>query len=373
MNKTKQKNITRIQIDSKRPKSLSKAAEKILQNPQFADLNKLLMSKIDDMLLHYKGYENLVPQIDVSISTKDKIEINKQDDLLENEKEEINKELNKEINKEINSNFQRPVSVDKRQKILPKVKTKKQTKKHTIKNHLIEGGFLTDVGLIKPLKNKHKKTNERQNKFLAKTDEEINEVLRNIDDIDNMFTKRNITNENFEGSPEFLRRMEKDKKDFQDLLRDIDSYKNEMKEDFDEIKYLIKFTDNTEKLIERHKNVIGSIFKGAGLKTKNIDDDNKRSNSEENDDDDFRKKINEESYESDDNEYQIYNNTEKFVDNSIHELNKVFYKMKKINQIKDNLCSIQDDCLDYHEKLKENMKRSESAQPLKKNSNIEDE
>lgn len=47
--------------------------------------------------------------------------------------------------------------------------------------------------------------------------------------------------------------------------------------------------------------------------------------------------------------------------------------MKKINQIKDNLCSIQDDCLDYHEKLKENMKRSESAQPLKNNKNIDDE
>ena len=369
MNKTKQKNITRIQIDSKRPKSLSRAAEKILQNPQFADLNKILMSKIDDMLLHYKGYENLVPQIDVSISTKDKTEINKQDDLIENEKEEINKE----IKNEININIQRPVSVDKNKKILPKVKTKKQIKKNTIKNPLIEGGFLTDVGLTKPLKNKHKKTNERQNKFLAKTDEEINEVLRNIDDIDNMFTKRNITNENFEGSPEFLRRMEKDKKDFQDLLRDIDSYKNEMKEDFDEIKYLIKFTDNTEKLIERHKNVIGSIFKGAGLKTKNIDDDNKRSNSEEKDDEDFKQKISEESDESDDDYYQMYNNSEKFVDNSIHELNKVFYKMKKINQIKDNLCSIQDDCLDYHEKLKENMKRSESAQPLKNNKNIDDE
>ena len=188
-----------------------------------------------------------------------------------------------------------------------------------------------------------------------------------------MFTKKNINNDTFEGSPEFLRRMEKDKKDFQDLLRDIDSYKNEMKEDFDEIKYLIKFTDNTEKLIERHKNVIGSIFKGAGLKTKNIDDDNKRSNSEEKDDEDFKQKISEESDESDDDYYQMYNNSEKFVDNSIHELNKVFYKMKKINQIKDNLCSIQDDCLDYHEKLKENMKRSESAQPLKKNSNIEDE
>ena len=44
--------------------------------------------------------------------------------------------------------------------------------------------------------------------------------------------------------------------------------------------------------------------------------------------------------------------------------------MKKINQIKDNLCSIQDDCLDYHEKLKENIKRSESAQQLRNINNI---
>ena len=183
-----------------------------------------------------------------------------------------------------------------------------------------------------------------------------------------MFTNRNYNDNSFEGSPDFIRRMEKDKKDFQDLLRDIDSYKNNIKEDFDEIKYLIKFTDNTEKLIQRHKNVIGSIFKGAGLKTKKLDDDNQRNLSEEKI---YQKKIDESDYESDDDEYQIYNNTEKFVDNSIKELNKVFYKMKKINKIKDNLCSIQDDCLDYHEKLKENMKRSESAKPLKKNSNIE--
>ena len=361
MNKPKPKTVSRIQIDSKRPKSLSKAAEKILETPQFADINKLLMSKIDDMLLHYKGYENLVPQIDVSISTKDKSEINKQDEIVENIKEENLPSLNIKNN-------ERPISVDRNKKILPKVKTKKQIKKNTIKNPLIEGGFLTDVHLTKALKNKSKKNNERQNKFLAKTDEEINEVLRNIDDIDNMFTNRNYNDNSFEGSPDFIRRMEKDKKDFQDLLRDIDSYKNNIKEDFDEIKYLIKFTDNTEKLIQRHKNVIGSIFKGAGLKTKKLDDDNQRNLSEEKI---YQKKIDESDYESDDDEYQIYNNTEKFVDNSIKELNKVFYKMKKINKIKDNLCSIQDDCLDYHEKLKENMKRSESAKPLKKNSNIE--
>jgi hypothetical protein len=35
MNKTKQIILTRIQIDSKSPKSLSKEAEKILKNPQF--------------------------------------------------------------------------------------------------------------------------------------------------------------------------------------------------------------------------------------------------------------------------------------------------------------------------------------------------
>jgi hypothetical protein len=51
---------------------------------------------------------------------------------------------------------------------------------------------------------------------------------------------------------------------------------------------------------------------------------------------------------------------------SVSQLNGVFYKMKKISQIKNNLCNIQDDCLGYHEKLKDTLKRSESAKPLAK-------
>ena len=47
--------------------------------------------------------------------------------------------------------------------------------------------------------------------FQQKNKCKINKGLRNID---NMFTKRNITNENFEGSSVFLRIMKKDKKDF---------------------------------------------------------------------------------------------------------------------------------------------------------------
>ena len=39
-------------------------------------------------------------------------------------------------------------------------------------------------------------------------------------------------------------------------LIELDGYKKEMQEEFDEIQYLIKFTNNTEKLITRHKNVL---------------------------------------------------------------------------------------------------------------------
>ncbi len=51
MNKTKKKNLTRIQIDSKSPKSLSNEGEKILKNPQFEVLNQIIISKINDMFL----------------------------------------------------------------------------------------------------------------------------------------------------------------------------------------------------------------------------------------------------------------------------------------------------------------------------------
>ena len=58
---------------------------------------------------------------------------------------------------------------------------------------------------------------------------------------------------------------------------------------------------------------------------------------------------------------EIYD--DEFLTSSVSELNGVFYKMKKINQIKDNLSNIQDDCLGYHEKLRDTLKRSQSARP----------
>ena len=61
------------------------------------------------------------------------------------------------------------------------------------------------------------------------------------------------------------------------------------------------------------------------------------------------------------NEEDVENYDDEFLATSVSELNGVFYKLKKI--IKDNLSNIQDDCLGYHEKLKDTLKRSQSARP----------
>ena len=265
------------------------------------------------------------------------------------------------------------INIDKKKK-LPQVRKKKVYKGK-------KDGFLTGVGLIK-----QKKDNSRTNKFLAENDEEIKKMLNNIDEIDD-FIKDPKKDKNaylFEGSPDYKNKMEKNRLDFEELIREIDGYKKEMKEEFDEIQYLIKFTNNTEKLINRHKNVINGIFKGAGL-SKHIIKDDKKSKDGKNvkqkrnksqssnriqgylnivkEVDDMDKINDEESYEDYDDE---------FLATSVSELNVVFYKMKKINQIKDNLTNIQDDCLGYHERLKDRLKRSTSAKlPSKKDDNMQ--
>ena len=43
--------------------------------------------------------------------------------------------------------------------------------------------------------------------------------------------------------------MAKSRKEFEELIKEIDGYKKEMEDEFDIIQYLIKFTNNTEKLM----------------------------------------------------------------------------------------------------------------------------
>ena len=257
----------------------------------------------------------------------------------------------------------------KKEKKLPKVRKKKQ-----IKNY--KDGFLTGVGIIKTKKQeKPEKKEQRKNRFMEENDRAIDEMLHNIDEIDDFIKDPEKTKDSylFEGSPDYKERMAKSKKEFEELIKEIDGYKKEMEDEFDIIQYLIKFTNNTEKLITRHKNVINGIFKGAGLQKQIIDDKNDKekdktrkiksvSKSRIQNYLDIVKEVDKMDQE-DINEEDVENYDDEFLATSVSELNGVFYKLKKINQIKDNLSNIQDDCLGYHEKLKDTLKRSQSARP----------
>ena len=391
-NNSKQKIVNRIQISSraKNEKPTSLKNQEILN-----EYSKDLFSKIDSILNDFKPNEKIVLDLntknDDSKSNKeseenilfnlndDKNNFNDSSNILKksynNNKKILPKIKNENNNNNINNInvIENPIEkIEKIEKEFRKKSKKKNSVKKPSKTKLANnenGEFLTDVGIIKQIK--RNKISKKQKKFIAKTDKEINDLINNIDELDNYKYGHDV-NDTFEGSPEFRARMEQNKRDFEELVKEIDGYRDEMREEFDIIKYLIKFTDNTEKLIDRHKNVISNIFNSAGLQSKrnkSFDLKNKLSSDEE-------ENLNES--EEDDYEYSNRNkfygkDNDKSIDGNIQEINKIFYKMKKINKIKDNLCNIQDETLDYHEKLKNKMKRSFSAKPpIKNNINVND-
>ena len=390
-NNSKQKIVNRIQISSraKNEKPTSLKNQEILN-----EYSKDLFSKIDSILNDFKPNEKIVLDLntknDDSKSNKeseenilfnlndDKNNFNDSSNILKksyNNNKKILPKIKNENNNNVNNInvIENPIEkIEKIEKEFRKKSKKKNSVKKPSKTKLANnenGEFLTDVGIIKQIK--RNKISKKQKKFIAKTDKEINDLINNIDELDNYKYGHDI-NDTFEGSPEFRARMEQNKRDFEELVKEIDGYRDEMREEFDIIKYLIKFTDNTEKLIDRHKNVISNIFNSAGLQSKrnkSFDLKNKLSSDEE-------ENLNES--EEDDYEYSNRNkfygkDNDKTIDGNIQEINKIFYKMKKINKIKDNLCNIQDETLDYHEKLKNKMKRSFSAKPpIKNNINVND-
>ena len=370
---------TRIQISSREKRVPGKSVN-ITHNKKIVNqIEKELLSKIDNILLECQLNNDLIPIFSSKMSSTNASTKTPNSNLEEEQKIEkapirppsadpklkfphSNQNLEFDQNMpDINININNIKRGSKNK--LPKVKTKKTSKKH-------KDGFLTGVGIIKTKKEK------RQNKFMAQNDEAINEMLHNIDEIDNFIKNPEEGKDShlFEGSPDYKDRMAKSKRDFEELINEIDSYKKEMQEDFDIIQYLIKFTNNTEKLIARHKNVINGIFKGAGLSKKNIDDKLNDSDKKERKTKstsksriqgymDIVKEVDKMEQEAVDEEDFMDYDDDEFLTTSVSQLNGVFYKMKKINQIKDNLCNIQDDCLGYHEKLKNTLKRSESAKP----------
>ena len=386
----KRNSNSRIQIASREKTRTSGKSLNINHNKKLVKkLEKELLSKIDNILIEYQLNNDLIPTFAENPQTNNnKIPLKQEEQKIEKDKQlqqirppsaepKLKQIKMPKATKNLDFDQNMPninISMNelKKEKKLPKVRKKKSMKNH-------KDGFLTGVGLIKTKKKEiDEQKEQRKNRFMEENDRAINEMLHNIDEIDDFINDPEKTKDAylFEGSPDYKERMAKSRKDFEDLIKEIDGYKKEMQDEFDIIQYLIKFTNNTEKLITRHKNVINGIFKGAGLQKAIINDQNDKDGNK-NDKNRKTKSVNkgriqqyldivkevdkmeQENMNGDDSE--IYD--DEFLTSSVSELNGVFYKMKKINQIKDNLSNIQDDCLGYHEKLRDTLKRSQSARP----------
>lgn len=221
---------------------------------------------------------------------------------------------------------------------------------------LQKGSFMTGVGLTKikkrtlKLENKDNKNNIENNEMINQVNEQINALLKNIDD---------DKYENKSKTRKYINKL-KDSSDFKQMIKEIDDYKNEMHEEFDEVKYLIKFADNTHKLIDRHKNVMTNIFRGAGLKTKIEDDDiidNNRNKSRSKSLGKYNIERLKEKDEHDNEPYYQDGYYYRKVREEDINLGEIFDKLKAINKVKDNLSNIQDDFLGYHQNLRTKIQR----------------
>ena len=383
----KRNSNSRIQIASREKRVPGKSLNINHNKKLVKKLEKELLSKIDNILIEYQLNNDLIP----TFATKPETNNDNSNTIIKPQNEEEQKLEKNQIRapsadpklkqikmpkatKNLDFDQNMPninISMNelKKEKKLPKVRKKKSMKKY-------KDGFLTGVGIIKTKKEDiAEKKEQRNNRFMEENDRAINEMLHNIDEIDDFIKDPEKTKDSylFEGSPDFKDRMAKSRKEFEDLIKEIDGYKKEMEDEFDIIQYLIKFTNNTEKLITRHKNVINGIFKGAGLQKQIIDDKNDKEKEKGRKTKsvtkskiqgylDIVKEV--DKMDQDNNiEEDFENYDDEFLTTSVSELNGVFYKLKKINQIKDNLSNIQDDCLGYHEKLRDTLKRSQSARP----------
>ena len=383
----KRNSNSRIQIASREKRVPGKSLNINHNKKLVKKLEKELLSKIDNILIEYQLNNDLIP----TFATKPETNNNNTNTIIKPQNEEEQKLEKNQIrapsadpklkqikmpkaSKNLDFDQNMPninISMNelKKEKKLPKVRKKKSMKKY-------KDGFLTGVGIIKTKKEDiAEKKEQRNNRFMEENDRAINEMLHNIDEIDDFIKDPEKTKDSylFEGSPDFKDRMAKSRKEFEDLIKEIDGYKKEMEDEFDIIQYLIKFTNNTEKLITRHKNVINGIFKGAGLQKQIIDDKNDKEKEKGRKTKSVTKskiqgyldivKEVDKMDQDNNNEEDFENYDDEFLTTSVSELNGVFYKLKKINQIKDNLSNIQDDCLGYHEKLRDTLKRSQSARP----------
>ena len=334
--------------------------EQIIKRAKLQSMGHNLKNKVNNLLNEFENNEKmdnmiLNQQINPNPHNVDlpiiipKINPNLEKEKLEKEKNNLHSNL---LSKENSKNR----NINKNNLNLQNIEKNLKTMKKKIKK-LQKSPFMTGVGLTKT-KKQPVILNQKQNQkdeMMDNINTQINAILKNIDDEDNS-KKSSKTIKHLKNST-----------DFKNIIEEIDSYTNEVHEEFDEIKYLIKFADNTHKLIDRHKNVMTNIFRGAGLRpSKKLEEEEKLASEKGK----IKKhksagKFNMEelsNYNYNENEYddQPYYKNGYYYRNAREDdmdFGGVFDKLKAINKVKDNLSNIQDDFLGYHENLRTKMRR----------------
>jgi len=125
--------------------------------------------------------------------------------------------------------------------------------------------------------------------------------------------------------------LRKEMNDFRNMINEIDELKNGMKNEFDELQFLIKYVDGTSTRVNRHMNGISNLFQQSGLKPKSDNALHRLSEEDEESDDEYGK-----------NKNNLYN------------------KNKNMDRIKDNLINLQDNFIGYYKNFDGGMKSIET-------------
>jgi hypothetical protein len=308
-------------------KKSSSVVRKGKENPasKFQAISKLIVNKLDDILSQHNGKDLVIPYEDMTSTSNllSNIDIssNAMTDLSTSELRlmELNTNMSGRLVKE-----SKPQIKKLKSDTLPKLNSKPNNQKKTSKvTKNKKNTFMTDVEVEQIKKSEYEGSNKsninKPSKFMEEENKKVEEIIKNINSIDDVFNDEL-------NSHDVNDRLRRDAEDFKNLIADIDEYKQSIKDEFDELQYLIKFADDTRGRVSRFKSGVNNVFQKAGMKPKTITNDSFEN--EEKDDLSDRRN-----------------------DSGDDDISTVYNKLKNMSKIKDSLYNIHDGMIDYYQKF----------------------
>jgi hypothetical protein len=351
-NKNKQNKTSNAKIPEHKTKSVDNKNSGSSNNKddkffKFKDMSKLIVNKIDDILLGSGNSLSILNSDFLLDSTKDILsQLDSKPKLSDNvisnplpivtetrasEEKRSDKGFTKSntlINKEISSkNALNNKTNDKGSNIVNKnpILTKYNTAEgikasmttldketgNISKGLKGKNTFMTDLDLIA---NEEKQAHDDYHKF---SDKKINDILSTLNELDDEFKDAD--------DPDLESDFKKDVTDIKKLFDELDSVKQGKKEEFDELQYLIKLVNNTQTSVERHMKGVNNLYSNK-ISEANVNKDDFSDESEE--------------------EENTQNKNSDILE----------FRQKNISKIKNNIFNIQDNVFSFYDHLKRNFK-----------------